>query len=263
MAVIFFASLMSYKAFILKSDRLGGLYVGKVAEKVNQVRQKDGLPQLRVNKTLEDAAQAKAEDMAARGYFSHNAPDGQTPWQFMEGAGYDFSYAGENLAVDFFDASAVTRAWMASSGHRENILNVDFTETGIGVASGMYKGREVLFFVQMFGKSAGDDSVAIDNRPKNSQVLGANTANAASLLDEQPPVSAATNFDIVEFLSNPSVTLKFAYLALSAIILGSLLVSVLVFPKKEEKLSTLSYGVGSIFVIWALFYVYSSITIVV
>lgn len=263
LAVILFAGFMSYKAYVLKSEKAPEIYAEKVAEKVNLVRQEDGLEALRVNKTLQAAAQAKAEDMAMRGYFSHNAPNGQTPWDFMENAGYEFSYAGENLAVDFFDVNAVTEAWMQSDGHRENILNVDFTETGIGMASGIYNGREVLFFVQMFGKSAGDESVAIDNRPANGRVLGANTANAASVEDGQSGVSTVANFDIVEFLSNPSVTLKFAYLALSALIFGSVLISLLVFPKKENNFSAISYGVGSIFVIWALFYVYSSITIVV
>jgi uncharacterized protein YkwD len=248
LAVAFFVSLMGYKSYILKSDNVTNLYTEKVTLKVNEVRQGDGLPSLVVNQNLKNAAQAKAEDMATLGYFSHTGPEGQTPWQFMEGAGYDFSYAGENLAVDFFDANAVTEAWMQSDGHRENILNVDFTETGIGVASGMYNGREVLFFVQMFGKRGGDNSIVIDNRFSNGQVLGANTATAASLEGERNQTVSSTNFDIAEFLVNPSVTLKFAYLALSAIILGSIIISALVFPKKND-FSDLSYGVGTIFVI--------------
>ena len=201
LGIAFFVSLMGYKSYILKSDNVSNLYIEKVALKVNEMRQDDGLPSLAVNQNLKNAAQAKAEDMAALGYFSHNTPDGRTPWQFMEGAGYDFSYAGENLAVDFFDVNTVTEAWMQSEGHRENILNVDFTETGVGVASGMYNGREVLFFVQMFGKRVGDNSVAIDNRPSSGQVLGANTASAASFDGEQSQTVSSSGFDIVEFLS--------------------------------------------------------------
>ena len=100
---------------------------------------------------LDNAAQAKANDMAANGYFSHIGPDGKTPWQWISGAGYQYQYAGENLAVRFIDSSDVVNAWMASPTHRANIVKPVYTETGVGVAEGLYEGQEATYVVQYFG----------------------------------------------------------------------------------------------------------------
>ncbi len=64
---------------------------------------------LAVNPVLERAAQAKADDMAAKSYFSHNSPDGVTPWFWLNQAGYVFTYAGENLAANFSDSIDVEK----------------------------------------------------------------------------------------------------------------------------------------------------------
>jgi hypothetical protein len=109
---------------------------------------------LKVNPVLERAAQLKADDMAAKGYFAHNSPEGLTPWHWFKAAGYNFVYAGENLAVRFYDSVDVVRAWMDSPGHRANILNSHFTEIGIGIAEGTFEGRPTVFVVQMFGSPA-------------------------------------------------------------------------------------------------------------
>ena len=117
-------------------------------------RQNNNLPILATNPLLEEAANLKASDMAQKGYFSHNSPDGKTPWQWLDEVGYKFKYAGENLAVNFFDSNDIEKAWMNSKGHKRNILSEDFTEIGIGTARGMYQGREAIFVVQYFGKPA-------------------------------------------------------------------------------------------------------------
>jgi len=112
------------------------------------------LPKLTVNSRLQKAAQLKALDMATRGYFSHNTPEGQTPWYWLDLVGYNYASAGENLAVNFDDSSDVDLAWMNSPSHRENILNKKYTEIGIATAKGMYQGQEAVFVVQFFGKPA-------------------------------------------------------------------------------------------------------------
>jgi len=105
---------------------------------------------LTTNVLLEKAANMKAEDMAARGYFSHESPEGDAPWDWIKKTGYQFGYAGENLAINFFDSKDVVNAWMNSTSHKENILDKHFIEIGIGTARGIYKGREALFVVQFF-----------------------------------------------------------------------------------------------------------------
>lgn len=125
-----------------------------IVELTNRSRLLYGLPALSENQVLARAAQAKADDMLAKGYFSHNTPDGKTPWDFVKAAGYRYLSAGENLAVNFTEAEKVDAAWMNSPGHRANIVNKTFEEIGIGIASGTYQGRLTTFVVQMFGTPA-------------------------------------------------------------------------------------------------------------
>ncbi len=117
----------------------------------NNSRQNYNLGVLALNSTLQEAAQMKANDMAGRSYFAHNSPDGLTPWHWFGQAGYEFLYAGENLAIHFSDSGDVVAAWMNSPGHRANILNDKFSEIGIATSRGFYQGRETVFVVQMFG----------------------------------------------------------------------------------------------------------------
>jgi len=70
--------------------------------------------------------------MAARNYFSHDSPDGTTPSDRAEAAGYP-DPSGENLARGYPDAGSVIEAWMNSAGHRANILNCDSKAIGAGV----------------------------------------------------------------------------------------------------------------------------------
>jgi hypothetical protein len=112
------------------------------------------VPTLTVNPLLTLAAERKAKDMVARGYFAHNSPDGKSPWYWFKSVGYQFQYAGENLAVDFVDSEDVETAWMNSPGHRANIVNSNFTEIGIAIATGTFEGHSSVFVVQLFGKPA-------------------------------------------------------------------------------------------------------------
>lgn len=101
--------------------------------------------------TLEAAAQKKAEDMIAKGYFAHQSPDGRQPWDWIKAEGYKYVYAGENLAINFSDSIDVYQAWMNSPGHRANILNPNYTEIGVATKKTYIGGRESIVVVQMFG----------------------------------------------------------------------------------------------------------------
>src|ERR1035437_5559292 len=114
----------------------------------NQERQAQNLPILTVNPVLNKAAQMKANDMATYGYFAHTSPTGKTPWYWLTQAGYNYQYAGENLAINFSDSKDVTDAWMASPTHKANIIKENYTEIGTGVATGIYQGKETVFVAQ-------------------------------------------------------------------------------------------------------------------
>ncbi len=117
----------------------------------NSARVAGGLPELTTSSLLSKAAQNKANDMLAKQYFSHNTPDGATPWSFIKAVGYSYTTAGENLAIDFTDADSVQSAWMNSPGHRANIMNKNFTQVGIGIVSGTFDNHPTTIVVQMFG----------------------------------------------------------------------------------------------------------------
>lgn len=125
----------------------------EVLSLINQARVEAGLSPLVLNKRLTVAATLKAEDMAEGGYFSHNSPDGKEPWFWFNEVGYKFQSAGENLAVRFWSSDKVVKAWLKSPTHRANIVDANYLETGIGVGRGIYKGQEVYFIVQLFGRA--------------------------------------------------------------------------------------------------------------
>lgn len=104
----------------------------RAVQLLNADRAKYGLPALKVNSKLTSLAGKYAQDMINRGYFAHNNPEGQTPFDRMKAAGISYTYAGENLAINS-NVDAAQVAFMNSSGHRANVLSSNFTEVGIGV----------------------------------------------------------------------------------------------------------------------------------
>jgi uncharacterized protein YkwD len=117
----------------------------------NSSRQANGMTDLDVSEELNLAAYQKAQDMISNNYFSHESPSGDRFWNWIIGAGYQYTTAGENLAMDFNSAEAVHNALMASATHRKNILNTNFTEIGISIVSGKINGKDTTVLVEMFG----------------------------------------------------------------------------------------------------------------
>jgi uncharacterized protein YkwD len=153
--VMFVLSLVVLNAFAQTSPKQDSILI-KLA---NEDRTKLGLSSLEYNATLQKAAQAKAQDMLSKQYFEHVSPTGQTPWSFIEKAGYNYTYAGENLAIDFNDLSLTHKAWMQSPSHRQNILDPNFHEIGIASVSGQFNGHPTVITVEMFGTSAFDSTI--------------------------------------------------------------------------------------------------------
>lgn len=99
---------------------------------VNQERASAGCSPVRADAGLASLAGSFSQDMAARGFFDHTDPDGDSPWDRADQAGVS-NLGGENIARGQADAAAVMESWMNSPGHRANILNCDYKTLGVGV----------------------------------------------------------------------------------------------------------------------------------
>lgn len=140
---------------------------GVLATLTNEVRQKNSLPALAVSPLLTQTAQLKAEDMASKGYFAHHSPEGRSPWYWFNLVGYQYLFAGENLAVNFSDSEQVTEAWMKSPRHQANLVGKVYTEMGTGIASGRYKGRDTVYVVQHYGTPKFKAPLGVNNKQAN------------------------------------------------------------------------------------------------
>lgn len=119
---------------------------------VNKERIFANLPPLKLNGKLNIAARNKALDMSNQHYFSHISPVNGKKWSdFIKESEYNYEEAGENLANGFENPTEMVAAWMKSPSHKENILNKDVDETGIGYAYGKLGGIPTIFVVQVFG----------------------------------------------------------------------------------------------------------------
>ncbi len=126
--------------------------VGDLHALSNVQRANNGVAALSLNGQLNQAAQAKAQHMFANNYWAHNAPDGTTPWSFISAAGFSYSVAGENLAKNFNTSAAVVDAWMASPGHRANIVQGAYDSVGYAAVNGVLLGEELTLVVAMYAK---------------------------------------------------------------------------------------------------------------
>ena len=114
-------------------------YEKEVIRLVNEIRAQYGLNALTENWELSRVARYKSQDMRDRGYFSHTSPTYGSPFDMMKAFGLSYRSAGENIAYGYRTPEAVVKAWMNSSGHRENILSAKYTQIGVGyVQNGNY-----------------------------------------------------------------------------------------------------------------------------
>lgn len=158
----------------------------------NTERSKAGLKELKMNSSLSKAASYKAKDMFKYDYWAHVSPSGIEPWHFFGLVGYDYTYAGENLAKNFSDSKAVVKAWMNSPSHRENIMNENYEEVGFATMNGTLNGYETTLVVQFFGTSKG--GVVADGAGENNATLGSNTPAESPVAQNVPaPVETTEN----------------------------------------------------------------------
>lgn len=118
----------------------------EVFDLINKQRTNNGLAALRNDSEVQRVARIKAQDMVDNNYFSHTSPTYGSPFDMLKSFKISYKTAGENIAGNSSNSSAVT-AWMNSSGHKANILNSNFNYTGIGVVSSPKYGK---MYVQLF-----------------------------------------------------------------------------------------------------------------
>lgn len=151
-----------------------------LVELANGERARHSLPPLTENSVLDNAAYMKALDMARNGYFNHFSPTGISPWHWFDQAGYNYKYAGENLAIGFLESNEVQDAWAASPTHEANIINDKYKEVGIAVLKANFQGNPATIVVQLFGSK-----LAKSQANKNTQTSSLQTP-AKSAGDGQP-----------------------------------------------------------------------------
>ncbi|HWT40204.1 MAG TPA: CAP domain-containing protein [Dongiaceae bacterium] len=117
----------------------------------NQARERQGLPDLSLNTQLSQAAFLKAQDMFKNNYWAHVSPTGVQPWKWFADVGYNYSYAGENLAKNYPSAQATVDAWMNSPEHRANILDTHYFDVGFAVVDGQLQGQSTTLVVALYG----------------------------------------------------------------------------------------------------------------
>lgn len=107
--------------------------VRELAERVNAHRRRLGLAELAWDARVAAVAQRHSQAMVERGFFSHQDPQGRSPFDRLDAAGIGFSKAAENIASGQRDAETVLESWLSSPHHRENLEDPDFTRQGIGL----------------------------------------------------------------------------------------------------------------------------------
>ena len=140
-----------YLAFLPGTYFFADINKGALIQMANGERAIEGLPPLTENSILNHVAYLKAQDMVKNDYFAHWSPAGLSPWHWFNEAGYNFSYAGENLAMGFLDAKNIHREWLASPTHRDNIVEENYSDIGIAVVEKDFYGKRTFLVVQVFG----------------------------------------------------------------------------------------------------------------
>lgn len=250
-------------SYVVRKTKLTSLVLsGVLVDYANKDRDSLSYSHLVINPVLVKAAQLKANDMAEKGYFAHTSPEGKTPWYWFKQSGYDFAYAGENLAVNFSESEEVNNAWMNSPGHKANIMNDKFTEIGVATAQGLYQGKPTVFVVQLFGRprviptnqkvpnqvaptvktvvskdiepKVLSESVSVDeNNPRNTEMFVAVKGVESASPTPAKRKFAYSNF-IERWLSSPVKYLGWFYIFISLVIIISLFSFFFIEIKREH-----------------------------
>ena len=120
---------------------------------MNAYRAEANLPPLYFNAKLQHAAESRMRDMEDGGWWSHESPEGTSPFVWLTAADYKYANAAENLAAGFETARLLVKSWMESPGHRGNIMGVQYADCGIAIIDGRTdRAAEGKSVVVLFGR---------------------------------------------------------------------------------------------------------------
>jgi hypothetical protein len=176
----------------------------------NSARSSNGVAALSLNGKLDAAAQAKANDMASRNYWSHNTPEGNPPWVFVTAQGYAYQKLGENLAAGFSNEQTTINGWMASPPHRENLLDSAFTDVGFGFANNpnytSAGGGPMTIVVAYYGKPTSAAAPIAQTAPPPAQPAKKPSSLPASIPAPTPAPSTQTPPPAPQPISQPQAS---------------------------------------------------------
>lgn len=190
----------------------------------NKARVEQGLAPLSENPKLAAAAQKKAQFMFEKNFWAHFAPDGTSPWTFIKSAGYNYSYAGENLAKGFTNSQDIVSAWLASPSHRENLLSANYKEIGFAIQEGTLQGEDTVLVVQLFASQPGTAAVP------QQEVAAVPQAKVQSLAVVPAPQKQAV---VTRPVVNSAITTKGIAFGALIIFLILLVIDVLIVNKRK------------------------------
>ncbi len=184
--------------------------ISGIISETNKARATQNMPPLSENTKLDASALVKVKDMLQGQYFEHTSPNGSTVVTLVTDVGYDYVVVGENLALGNFASSKnIVDAWMASPGHRANILNTRFTDIGVGIIQGTYQGQTLWLAVQHFGLPRSScpkvDGTLKSSIDKNQDQINKDTARIDELqkkMDEEGSNDGAPYTATVEEYNN-------------------------------------------------------------
>jgi hypothetical protein len=151
----------------------------------NKLRKEQNLGELKLNSNLMQSAQKKADAMLASDCWAHYCPNGKSPWDFFDEAGYNYVLAGENLAEGFYNINEVSSAWKNSKTHKDNILKGGYSEVGFGIAYGKFQNNSNNIIIVVHFGSRGNVAAATSEEkrelsitsPGEAEVIKGNTVD--------------------------------------------------------------------------------------
>jgi uncharacterized protein YkwD len=166
--VLVFVAVSATPAAAAPSSRASAaplkILAANVLQELNRVREAHGLRPLRASPSLAASARRHSAQMGRRGFFAHESPDGTPFWRRIERFYVDDGFRSWEVGENIFwqspatkAAISVVRSWLASPGHRANVLSRSWREAGVGAVSlssapGVYRRAPVTIVTVDFGK---------------------------------------------------------------------------------------------------------------